>query len=88
MLGVRTKLYCFANVAPYVRACAPPRPPPPAAAVPIARELQELGFGIMATYNTAAHLRKAGLTNIQSVLKVQEGRPNAGGFCAASDKPA
>jgi carbamoyl-phosphate synthase large subunit len=56
--------------------------------VPIARELQELGFGIMATYNTAAHLRKAGLTNIQSVLKVQEGRPNAGGFCAASDKPA
>lgn len=56
-------------------------PPPPRffpAAVPIAQDLQELGFGIMATYNTAAHLRKAGLTNIQSVLKVQEGRPNAG----------
>jgi carbamoyl-phosphate synthase large subunit len=47
------------------------------AAVPIAKDLQELGFGIMATYNTAAYLRKAGLTNVQTILKVQEGRPNA-----------
>ncbi len=54
----------------------PPARPP--AAVPIAKELQELGFGIMATYNTAAYLRKAGLTNVQTILKVQEGRPNAG----------
>jgi hypothetical protein len=48
------------------------------AAVPIAKDLQALGFGIMATYNTAAHLRAAGLKDVQSVLKVQEGRPNAG----------
>lgn len=48
------------------------------AAVPIAQELQELGFGIMGTYNTAAFLRKAGLKNVQTILKVQEGRPNAG----------
>lgn len=48
-------------------------------AVPIAKELQELGFGIMATYHTASYLRKAGLQNVQSVLKVSEGRPNGGG---------
>ena len=48
------------------------------AAVPIARDLQELGYTILATYNTAAHLRKAGLKDVQSVLKIQEGRPNAG----------
>ena len=48
------------------------------AAVPIAQDLQALGFGILATYNTAAHLRAAGLKDVQSVLKVQEGRPNAG----------
>lgn len=45
--------------------------------VPIAKDLQELGFNILATYNTAAHLRNAGLQNVQTVLKVQEGRPNA-----------
>jgi hypothetical protein len=52
------------------------------AAVPIAKDLQALGFGIMATYNTAAHLRAAGLKDVQSVLKVQEGRPNAGAHWA------
>lgn len=46
--------------------------------MPIARDLEALGFGIMATYNTAAYLRKAGIANVQTVLKVQEGRPNAG----------
>lgn len=46
--------------------------------MPIAKELAALGFGIMATYNTAAYLRKAGITNVQTILKVQEGRPNAG----------
>ena len=48
------------------------------AAVPIAKELAELGYGILATYHTAALLRKEGVPNVQSVLKIQEGRPNAG----------
>lgn len=48
------------------------------AAVPIAKELAEMGYGIMATYHTAAMLRKEGVPNVQSVLKIQEGRPNAG----------
>jgi len=47
------------------------------AAVPIAKELSDLGYGILATYHTAAVLRKEGV-NVQSVLKIQEGRPNAG----------
>jgi hypothetical protein len=46
--------------------------------VPIAKDLQALGFGLMATYHTAAFLRKEGIKDVQSVLKVQEGRPNAG----------
>ena len=48
--------------------------------VPIAKDLEALGFKIMATYNTAAFLRKAGIANVQTVLKVQEGRPNAGAW--------
>ena len=48
------------------------------AAVPIAKELAEMGYGIMATYHTASLLRKEGVPNVQSVLKIQEGRPNAG----------
>ena len=48
------------------------------AAVPIAKELSELGYGILATYHTAAVLRREGVQNVQSVLKIQEGRPNAG----------
>lgn len=51
---------------------------PLCAAVPIAKDLQALGFGLMATYHTAAFLRKEGIKDVQSVLKVQEGRPNAG----------
>ena len=47
------------------------------AAVPIAKELQGLGFGIIGTYHTAALLRKAGLKDVQTVLKISEGRPNA-----------
>jgi hypothetical protein len=38
--------------------------------------VQELGFGIVATDGTAAHLRAAGV-EAQRVLKIQEGRPNA-----------
>jgi carbamoyl-phosphate synthase large subunit len=48
------------------------------AAVPIAMELADMGYGVLATYHTAAHLRAAGVPNVQSVLKIQEGRPNAG----------
>ena len=36
-----------------------------------------MGYGIIATYHTAAHLRVNGV-DCQSVLKIQEGRPNAG----------
>ena len=38
---------------------------------------QELGFGILATRGTAAHLTAAGVGNVEEVLKIQEGRPNA-----------
>ena len=37
---------------------------------------QELGFGIVATGGTAAHLEAAGVAS-KRVLKIQEGRPNA-----------
>ena len=47
-------------------------------AVPIAKELAGMGYGVMATYHTAALLRAEGVPNVQSVLKIQEGRPNAG----------
>jgi carbamoyl-phosphate synthase large subunit len=45
--------------------------------VPIAKELIELGYSVLATYNTAAHLRKNGISPVQSVLKIHEGRPHA-----------
>ena len=38
--------------------------------------MQELGFGILATKGTAAHLEAAGIP-CSVVLKIQEGRPNA-----------
>lgn len=50
------------------------------AVVPIAQRLQSLGYGIIGTYHTAAHLRKAGLKDVQTVLKISEGRPNAADF--------
>jgi len=43
--------------------------------LPIARQLVELGFRLVATRGTAAHLRAAGLT-CEDVYKVLEGRPN------------
>jgi carbamoyl-phosphate synthase large subunit len=46
-----------------------------ARAVEIARELQGLGFGLVATRGTAAAIEKAGL-RVQPVNKVQEGRPH------------
>jgi carbamoyl-phosphate synthase large subunit len=43
--------------------------------VPIARELAELGFHLVATRGTAAYLRAHGLA-VDVVFKVNEGRPN------------
>ena len=45
------------------------------ALVPVAQRLAELGFALIATEGTAAALRQAGL-NVESILKVHEGRPN------------
>ena len=38
--------------------------------------LQELGYGVIATRGTAAHLQENGV-DAEVVLKIQEGRPNA-----------
>jgi carbamoyl-phosphate synthase large subunit len=46
-----------------------------AAAIGVARRLLEMGFTIMATRGTAAHLREAGLP-VGTVNKVLEGRPH------------
>jgi carbamoyl-phosphate synthase large subunit len=43
--------------------------------IPIARDLAELGFTLLATRGTAAALQAAGL-DVQTVYKVNEGRPN------------
>jgi carbamoyl-phosphate synthase large subunit len=43
--------------------------------VPIARDLSELGFRLIATRGTAAYLRAYGL-DVEVVFKVNEGRPN------------
>ncbi|HLK49512.1 MAG TPA: carbamoyl-phosphate synthase large subunit [Bryobacteraceae bacterium] len=45
-------------------------------AVEVARRFAELGFNLVATRGTAAELRAAGLS-CKTVLKVNEGRPNA-----------
>ena len=46
-----------------------------AAVVPVAKDLAELGFALVATGGTATLLEKAGLT-VSKVNKVAEGRPN------------
>ena len=43
--------------------------------MPIARDLAELGFRLIATRGTAAYLRAYGL-DVDVVFKVNEGRPN------------
>ena len=43
--------------------------------LPIARDLAELGFELVATRGTAAYLRAHGL-DVEVVYKVNEGRPN------------
>lgn len=55
------------------------------AAIPIAKELSDMGYGILATYHTASHLRANGVSNVQTVLKIQEGRPNAGDLLKNGD---
>ncbi|MFM7204941.1 MAG: carbamoyl-phosphate synthase large subunit [Myxococcota bacterium] len=45
-------------------------------AIPIARELAQLGFSLVATEGTARALREAGL-KVRTLFKVNEGRPNA-----------
>ena len=45
--------------------------------VPIARDLSELGFSLLATHGTAAYLRAHGL-EVELVYKVNEGRPHIG----------
>ena len=45
--------------------------------VPIARELAELGFSLVATRGTAAYLRAHGL-DVAIVFKINEGRPHVG----------
>ncbi|MGH9469979.1 MAG: carbamoyl-phosphate synthase large subunit, partial [Terriglobia bacterium] len=48
-------------------------------AIPVARSLQELGFKLIATQGTRQALRAAGL-EVESVYKVNEGRPNVVDF--------
>ena len=45
--------------------------------MPIARELAELGFKLVATRGTAAYLRAHGL-DVDIIFKVNEGRPHVG----------
>ncbi|KAK9909404.1 hypothetical protein WJX75_001745 [Coccomyxa subellipsoidea] len=52
--------------------------------IPIAKKLVELGYGVVATRGTAAALREGGV-DAQEVLKIQEGRPNAGDLMKNGD---
>ncbi len=45
--------------------------------VPVARDLAELGFDLIASKGTAAYLRAHGL-DVQVVYKINEGRPHVG----------
>lgn len=47
---------------------------------------QKLGFGIVATRGTAAALQEAGV-QAETVLKIQEGRPNAADLMKARRRP-
>jgi carbamoyl-phosphate synthase large subunit len=50
-----------------------------ASVVAVAREYLEIGFGIVATSGTAAHLNAAGVP-VTKVFKIAEGRPNVRDF--------
>ena len=45
--------------------------------VPVARDLAELGFNVLASRGTAAYLRAHGL-EVEVVFKINEGRPHVG----------
>lgn len=53
-------------------------------AVLLARRLVRLGFRIMASFGTAARLREVGL-QVETVFKVNEGRPNVVDFIKSGD---
>jgi carbamoyl-phosphate synthase large subunit len=44
--------------------------------LPVARDLAALGFKLIATRGTASYLRAHGLTDVDVIFKVNEGRPN------------
>jgi len=46
--------------------------------VPVAKDLAELGFRILASRGTAAYLRAHGLASVDVVFKINEGRPHVG----------
>jgi carbamoyl-phosphate synthase large subunit len=48
-----------------------------AAVVPVARRLAELGFRLLATPGTAAHLAAEGLA-VEPIQKIHDGRPHVG----------
>ena len=54
------------------------------AAVILARRLDKMGFGLIATYGTAMRLREVGL-EVESVFKVNEGRPNIADYIKQGD---
>ena len=69
---------CYSYIFGLSPCCSSPPPPPPRSKkdiIPIARDLGNLGFGLMATTGTAKVLREAGVP-CEIVLKIHEGRPN------------
>ena len=49
------------------------------------KELADMGYGILATQNTAKVLTANGVPNVETILKIQEGRPNAGDLLKNGD---
>jgi carbamoyl-phosphate synthase large subunit len=47
-----------------------------AAVIPVVKDLMELGFKVVATAGTRKLLQEHGLTDVELVLKMHEGRPN------------
>ncbi len=44
-----------------------------------------MGYGIVATAGTKAALEAGGVADVEAVLKIQEGRPNAGDLMVNKD---
>ncbi len=44
-----------------------------------------MGYGIVATAGTKAALEAGGVSGVEGVLKIQEGRPNAGDLMVNKD---